>query len=169
MFASLYSRAERRIGNNEVKTTSCKARIFFRHSFYIVERVVADDVSVPVVVNNHVHLGDARDGVIDFYTVKIVLREVMPISPFRRRVALKKLFGLRADFIERVQEKPARAAGGVEHEIVILNIHHFDGKTDDIARGEELAALALEKVLHKVLEGDAFRIEVRSGFITPYS
>jgi hypothetical protein len=32
-----------------------------------------------------------------------------------------------------------------------------------------LAALALEKVLHKVLEGDAFRIEVRSGFITPYS
>ena len=130
---------------------------------------MADDVGVAVVVDDHVHLGDAGEVVVDLDAEQVFLREVMPVAEvvaaFLRggEVVWEKAVGFRADEIERVEEEAAGAARGIDDEVVRRGPEHLDGEGDEFARGEILAEVALEKAAHEFLEGDALGVEIGAG------
>ncbi len=47
------------------------------------------------------------------------------------------------DVLVRRYEEPGGAARGVQHNLVLLRVHHLDDKVDDVARGAELSGVAL--------------------------
>ena len=49
------------------------------HLVNAVQRVKADDVGVPVIVNNHVHLSDTGNFVIDLDAVQMFGGKVVPV------------------------------------------------------------------------------------------
>ena len=65
-----------------------------------------------------------------------------------------------------MQQKSAGATGRVKHIPIMFRLHHFYRKFDNGARGKILTKVALEKAVHKLLEGDTLHIEV--GFIQVY-
>ena len=136
------------------------------HLVNAVQRVKADDVGVPVIVNNHVHLSDTGNFVIDLDAVQMFGGKVVPVVKVINCVLIIILTGLRTHIVQSVQQKSAGATGRVKHIPIMFRLHHFYRKFDNGARGKILTKVALEKAVHKLLEGDTLHIEV--GFIQVY-
>ena len=113
-----------------------------------------------IVVQDHVHLGDAGDLVVDLDAEEAFFGEVVPVLIVFDAVGVVVVGGLAAHAVEGVEKEPAGTAGGIEDEIIGLWLHHFHREGDDFTRGEILAEVALEKVVHELLEGDALGVEV---------
>src|SRR5438552_8289650 len=101
-----------------------------------------------VVVDNHVHLGDAGKFLVDFQAEQVLLGEVVPIGEmvfaFRRPFLLRKTtVGLATYMIERVEEEAAGAASGIKDDVLALGIEYLDRKGNEFARSEILAEVAL--------------------------
>ena len=113
-----------------------------------------------VVVDDHVHLGDAGDFVVDLDAKEPVFREVVPVLVVFFRAFVVVFLRFVAHGVERVEEKAARTAGRVEHDVLVSGLGHFHGEGNDFARREVLAEVALEKAIHELLEGQPFGVEV---------
>ena len=126
----------------------------------IDERVAADDVAMSVIVDNHVHLGDACNGVVDFNTKEPFLCEVVPVGVVSRSSLVVKFGCLRADVIHCVQQKAAGAAGRIENALFVVRRDHFHHELNDFARGEKLPHIPLEVAAEKLLKGEPFHVQV---------
>lgn len=170
----LTDRAERRIGQNQIEAARLEPLVLVEQVLAVVpqrfavrrlgpfkeiQRVVTDDVGVPIVVDDHVHLGDTGQLFVDFQTEKIFLGEVMPILPMGVRSRLLHPAGLTAHMVERVKQKATRTTGRVQYHVLAFRVQHFHGKGDQFARGEVLAEIALEKSAHELLESHALGVE----------
>src|SRR5436190_1436890 len=97
-----------------------------------------------VVVDDHVHLGDAGELLVDLDPEDIFLCEVVPVgvvvAALRgvRREPGEPASGLAADVVKRVQEESAGAASRIENEVFLFWIEDLDRKANELARGEVL-------------------------------
>lgn len=165
LLGALDDRAERGIRQDDVEPPFRQPHVLGGEPGEEVERVVADDVGVPVVVDDHVHLGDAGEFLINLDAEKVLLGEVVPIGEMLARLpgvgAMPREAASRfpADVVERVEEEAARTTGGIENELAVFRIEHFDGKGNKLARCKVLSEVPLEEAAQELLKGDAFGVE----------
>ena len=165
LFGAFDDGTERRIGEDQIEFAAFQ-RIFL--GFNVVEEVkgiVADNVRVSVVVNDHVHFGDAGEFFVDFDTEEVLFGEVVPVGKVFaalagvRAVFWKTTIGLTSDVVEGIEQEAAGPASRVEDELLAFGVQDFDCEGDEFARGEILSEIALEESAHKLLERDALGVE----------
>ena len=58
-FRLLHHGAKRRIGQHHIKTIGLEFLFFGTDGSQVIQGIMTDDIGMPVIVDNHVHLGDA--------------------------------------------------------------------------------------------------------------
>ena len=161
-FCQVHLGAERWIGEDKVEAAFLETIVAGALSdlFKAVQRVLPNNVAMAVVVKDHVHLGDAGDFVVDLHAVQILLGEVVPVRVMLHTAGFVVLRGLAADFVEGVEQKSAGAARGIKHQLIRLGPCHVRRESDNLARGEILAEITLEKAVHELLERHALGVQV---------
>ena len=91
--------AEGRVGEDEVELAGCEAGMLVLQVTGKVQGVVAHDVGVAIIVDDHVHLGDSGQLVVHLNAIHIVLCEVVPILEVLHCVGLVPLVCLSAHVV----------------------------------------------------------------------
>ncbi len=154
---------EGRIGENHVEVVGlqpCVGPGQFRH---FVQSVVADDVSMTIVMQHHVYFRDPRNPVVDFDSVQPVRCEIMPMLVMLHGARLEILGCFGADMIHRVEKKSPAATSRIQHQGVLVNFTHVDDEADNLSRREELSLFSFEEILHEILERNTLRIQIGLG------
>ena len=73
-------RSERRIRQNEIELALGETGILVMEFRKKIERVVAHDIGVAVIVDDHIHLGDASEFLVHLDAEQLLLREVVPVG-----------------------------------------------------------------------------------------
>src|SRR4051794_18854454 len=91
-----------------------------------IQRVMPDNVCVPIVMDDHVHFRDARQFFVDLHSEEVLFSKIMPI----REVACvlcrvycmpgKAPVSVTADVIQCVKKKSTGAAGWIQHQVLAL-------------------------------------------------
>jgi hypothetical protein len=153
---------KRRVGENNVEAVFDEAHVAgFRGEIGgRDEAISSNDVGVPVVVDDHVHLSRARYLLVDFDAVELGCSKVVPMLVVRDGVESMKIAGLTAHLVECVKEESATAARGVEDAALVGDRQHVDDELYDGARREVLAEVATEKRTKECFKGAALAVEV---------
>src|SRR5260364_320131 len=110
-----------------------------------IQRIMTDNIRMAVIVDNHIHLGDAGWLFINFQAEQIILGELMPIPVMLEDVLLLLVICLAAHVIKRIQQKPPGAAGGIQHDMRAFRVKHFHRESDQFARRKVLTEIAFKK------------------------
>src|SRR5260364_6671 len=83
----------------------------------------------------------------------------MPIPVMLEDVLLLLVICLAAHVIKRIQQKPAGAAGGIQHDMRAFRVKHFHRESDQFARRKVLTEIAFKKAAHEFLKSHALGVE----------
>ena len=112
-------------------------------------------------MHDHIHLCNACNFVIDFDSVEVLLRKIMPITIVVSTAFFVILGGLMANIIQCIQQEPTRPTGGIQHIPVMFRLHHLYSKLNDRTRRKILAKITFEKSVHELFKCHTFYIKVR--------
>ena len=114
---------------------------------------------VTIVVDDHVHLGDASQFVVHFDAEQVLLCEVVPVLKMFDGSGLLLAVGITPHMVERVQKEPARAAGRIENKLLAFWVKNLDGEGNEFTRSEVLAEVAFKETAHKLFECQTLGVE----------
>src|SRR5260370_31628977 len=126
---------------------------------------MADDICMAVIVDDHIHLRNARQLIIYLDAEKVIFGEIVPVIVvfgvlLRIAIALREAaIRLAPHMVKRIKEEASRAAGGIKNNLFALGIEHFDSQCDELAWSEVLAEGFLEEASHELFECNAFRVQ----------
>ena len=80
LFRAANDGAKGRVGQDQVKLAGRDAGVLVPERRDKVQSVVAQDVGMAVIVNNHIHLGDPGQFLVNFNAKEVALGEVVPVA-----------------------------------------------------------------------------------------
>ena len=123
--------------------------------------IIADHIGMSIIMHNHVHLCDTCNFIIDFDSVEVLLRKIMPITIVVSTAFFVILGSLMTNVIQCIQQEPTRPTGSIQHIPVVFRLHHLYSKFNDRTRSKILAKITFEKSVHELFKCNAFYIKVR--------
>ena len=122
--------------------------------------IMADNIGMTIVMDNHVHLCNTSNFIIDFYSIKMLCCKVVPIIEVINSTLLIIIACLISHIIKRMQKETTRTTGRIKDIPILFGFHHFYTKLNNRTRSKVLPEIALKKTIHKLFESNAFNIEV---------
>ena len=130
------------------------------NSFNALQCIAANDIGMSIIMHNHIHLCDTCNLIIDFDSVEVFFRKIMPITIVVSTAFFVILGSLMANIIQCIQQEPTRPTGSIQHIPVVFRLHHLYSKLNDRTRRKILAKIAFEESIHELLKCHTFYIKV---------
>ena len=133
------------------------------HFINALKGVMTDNISMTIIVDDHIHLCDTGNFIIDFNTEKVFCGKIVPIVEIVNRTFFVIIACLITHIVKSVQEETSRATRRVKNIPILLWLHHFYAEFNNGTRSKILPKIALKETIHKLLKGNTFNIQI--GFI----
>ena len=122
--------------------------------------IVANNIGMSIIVDDHIHFCYTGNFVVDFNTEKMLCGKIMPIVEIINCAFFVIVACLLTHIVKSVQKETTRSARGIKNIPILLWLHHFYAEFDNRTRRKVLTEITFEESIHKLLKSNTLNIKI---------